>query len=87
MGVIFMAKVSQVDTMHNPVVECTAWFCLLFLKPDGQGVHTQNILILNVLGQGEHHADADVFCDIVRIPHLSALIGIEGDAVILDPQD
>ena len=72
--------------MHNPVVECTAWFCLLFLKPDGQGVHTQNVLILNVLGQGEYHADANVLCDIFGIHDLLALGGIEGNAVIFDPQ-
>ena len=68
-------------------MECTVWFFLLFLKPDGQGVHTQNVLILNILGQGEHHSDADILCDIVGIHDLSALVGIEGDTVILDPQD
>lgn len=72
--------------MHSRIVGCTAWFCLLSLKPDGQGVHTQNVLILNVPGQGEYHADADVLCDIFGIHDPSALVGIEGDAVILDPQ-
>ena len=57
------------------------------LKPDGQRIHTQNVLVLNVLGQRKHHADADVFGNILRIHDLSALRGIEGNAVILDPQD
>ena len=80
----YVAELLQVDTMHLPYGKCTAWFCLLLLKPDGQGIHTQNVLILNVLGQGEYHADANVLCDIFRINDLSTFGRIEGDAVILD---
>ena len=44
---------------------------LLFLKPDGQGIHAQNVLILNVLRQGEYHADTDVLCAIFGIHDFS----------------
>ena len=54
---------------------------------DGQDVHAEDVLVLEVLGHAKDQADARVLEPVLGICLRQPLGRVEGDAVVLDPQD
>ena len=86
MAALARRRTSRPERTYAAFLPCSI-YTFLTLQIDGQDVLVQEVLVVDLFGQGIDRADAQVLLFVLRVQDPGVLGGIEGHAVVPHAED